>query len=199
MESNKVKIENNVIEIHNNWVGKQTIIFNGQVVSKKFAFSGTDHYFTVFKDGKDVPYILTTKTSSKEQILRSDQMLIDLRCDGFLLEENLLIKFGVAQEKEKNKYKAEGLKFLSDYEIPNAISALHRGLEYDNKDPHIYFYLACCFSIAEQKEAGLRNLKMAIVHHLNDKELILNHEMLAYLRTQEEFNDIIGIDAKNDE
>lgn len=51
MPSNKLKIGKVLIEIHNNWIGVQSITINSQTVSKKFSFAGAEHYFTLVEDG----------------------------------------------------------------------------------------------------------------------------------------------------
>ena len=187
MSDKKITIDNNLIEINNSWIGVQTVLVNGKVVSKKFSFLGTNHYFTIVEDGHEVEYILTTKVSSKTQRLKSNQFLIDLRCEGRIIKENVLIEFGTEQKKENNKYKVIGIKFLREYEIKSAIKALKRGLAFDNNDPEIYFYLACCYSIEEKTKDGFECLKKAVENNLTDTEMILNHEMLAYIRVQDGF------------
>ncbi len=187
MSDKKIKIGNNIIEIHNNWIGVQTVLVNGKVVSKKFSLSGNNHFFTLLEDGHDKKYILTTKSSSKKQRLTSNQFLIDLRCDGKIIKENFLIDFGSNQKKENNEHKIRGIKHLREYEIKSAIKALQWALEFDRNDPEIYFYLACCYSIEENKKEGFECIKKAVENDLNDTEMILNHEMLAYLRMQDGF------------
>lgn len=47
----------NEIEIHNSlWNGKETIKYNGEVVSSKFSIGGEVHLFTVEEDGELVDY-----------------------------------------------------------------------------------------------------------------------------------------------
>ena len=193
MSDKIIKIGNNVIEIHNNWIGVQTVLVNGEIVSKKFSISGNSHFFTIRKDGYDRKCILTTKLSSKQRLIKNNQVLIDLRCDGKIIKENFLINFGtnkkgkINQKKETNEHKITGIKLLREYEIENAINALEWGLELDRNDPEIYFYLACCYSIQEKKKDGFECIKKAVENNLNDTEIILNHEMLAYLRVQDGF------------
>jgi len=192
MSNKGIKIANNLIEIHNNWIGVQTVLVNGKIVSKKFSFLGTNHYFTILEDGNEIEYLITTKVNSKTQRLKSNQFLIDLRCEGGIIKENVLIEFGSEQKKENNKHKVIGIKFLREYEIKNAIKALKRGLSFDKNDPEIYFYLACCYSIEEKTKDGFECLKKAVENNLNDTEMILNHEMLAYIRIQDGFEDFLN-------
>jgi len=182
----KIKTDKSIIEFHNNWLGVETVIVNGQILSKKSSILGTNHYFTIFEEGKDIPYILTTKVNAMSQVL------IDLRRDGVIIKSDLVINFGTKEKTEQNDFKVAGIKLLKEYEIHEAINALNKGLEFDRNDPEIYFYLACCYSIEEQAIKGFECIKKAIENNLNDKEMILNHEMLAYLRIQEPFEEFLN-------
>lgn len=192
MSLKKIKINKQQIEIHNNWIGVQTVLLNGKVVSKKFSFSGTNHYFSILENGEAVEYILTTKISSKKQRLKSNQILVDLRCKGEIIKEDVLIEFGTTPKKENNENKTIGIERLRRYEIETAIEALKSGLAFDGNDPEIYFYLACCYSLEEKTKAGFECIKKAVENNLNDTEMILNHEMLAYLRVQDGFDDFLN-------
>ena len=117
MALDKIKIENYIIEVHNNWRGVQTVTVNRQIVSKKFSFAGTDHFFTLLEGGHDIPYVLTTKINSKSHLLTDNQILIDLKRDGKMIKEDVLLNFITVQKKEKNKSKAVGIKCLRDVEL----------------------------------------------------------------------------------
>lgn len=188
MSSNKIKIGEVIIEIYNNWIGVQSIIINRETISKQFSFAGSEHYFTLLEDGVVIPYVLTTKRSSK----KGAQMLVDLKRDGKMIKENVLISF-ITNKKENNKHKLRGIKFLKAYEIVEAIGAFKHGLEFDRSDAEIYFYLACCYSIEEDATKGFECLKLAIEYNLKDIHLILHHDMLAYLRIQEEFKVFLDV------
>ena len=179
----KLKTANSIIEYHMNWLGVETIIIGGQIISKKASLTGATHYFTIFENGHAVPHILTTNIGSKGRIL------IDLRREGELIEKDVHIKFGSKKDKEVNLFKVKGIKFVNEYEIDQALVELKKALDFDRKDPEVYFFLACCYSIKEQVEEGYDSLRNAVKYHLNDIEMILNHEMLAYLRIQDSFEE----------
>jgi len=49
------------IEFYNNmWTGHESIYANGQLVSKKWSFFGTNHFFEVEEEDGWVDYVLTT-------------------------------------------------------------------------------------------------------------------------------------------
>ena len=56
-----VNIGRTNIEFHNNmWTGHKSIFVNGDLVSKKFSFFGTNHFFEVEEADEVAEYILTT-------------------------------------------------------------------------------------------------------------------------------------------
>lgn len=193
MNNNKIEIDGSIIEIQNNWIGVQTILVNGKELSKSFSLSGSNHYFTIMEKGIEKSYILTTKTylKKKKQLLETYQLLVDLKCDGKLIKENVLIDSG-PPKRDTNKNKNDGMKFLKDYQIENAIKAFKLGIEYSDNDPEIYFYLACCYSLKERTEKGFECLQKAIEHNLIDQKMIRKHDMLAHIRIQEKFEEFMN-------
>lgn len=56
-----VNIGDTHIEFDNDmWTGHENIYVNGELVSRKFSWFGTDHFFEVEEDGVWVDYVLTT-------------------------------------------------------------------------------------------------------------------------------------------
>ncbi len=41
------QIENEIVEFHNSILGKESIVLNGEKISEKFSFFGTEHYFKI--------------------------------------------------------------------------------------------------------------------------------------------------------
>ena len=181
----KIQTDYCTIEFHNNWLGKETVMVNGQIVSEKSSVMGTDHHFFVTENGHQVRYILTTKVNNNLQVF------LDLRRNGILIEKDIPIPYGSKQKTPNNPYKKQGILKLKDYAIKDAISDLKKALEINREDPDIYFYLACGYSIEEKAADGFECLKKAVEYNLQDTEIILNHEMLAYLRMQEGFDDFL--------
>jgi len=57
-----VNINGSIIEFINcNWTGYEYIYVNGEVVSKKFSWFGTNHIFEVEENGEWVEYVLRTR------------------------------------------------------------------------------------------------------------------------------------------
>ena len=69
---------------------------------------------------------------------------------------------------------------------------LHQALKIAPKDPEIYFHMACAYSVMENTEAGFEALQKAVEYGLPDTEMILNHDMLAFLRLQEAFEEVLN-------
>jgi hypothetical protein len=142
-----------VIEFHNSWLGEETVIVNGQVVSKKSSVWGTNHYFTAMENGRNVRYILTTRVNEGLQVV------LDLSRNGVLVQENVPVNFGWKPGKPRNKAKKEGLLKLKEYDLEDALVDLKNALESDPEDPEIYFHMACAYSVLEQTPEGFECLK----------------------------------------
>jgi len=182
MQYLKLKAGNTTIEFHNNWGGVETVIANGTQVTKLSSVMGAHHLFTIMEDGELVRYVLTSKVSPNMQVL------IDLKRNGDFVHENVPLKLG---SRPINKYKKEGLKFLLKYDMKKALDSFTKAADIESKDPTIYFHMACAFSNLEDVEKGFFYLKKAVECNLPDHELILNHDMLAFLRMRSEFDAFI--------
>ena len=181
MQYHKLTSGNLVIEFHNNWLGEETVIVNGQIVSKKSSIWGTHHHFILVEDGEEARYILTTK------VINGFQVALDLRRNGRLLHENVAVAYGTMPKKPQNDAKKRGLAKLQQYYLEEALEELERALDLEPDDPEIYFHMACAYSVLENARAGFDCLKEAVARGLHDREMILDHDMLAYLRLRPAF------------
>lgn len=186
MQYQKISSGNTVIEFHNNWLGEETVIVNGQVVSKKSSVWGANHYFSVSEDGEAANYILTTK------ITEGLQVALDLSRNGKLIHENVPVKYGAMPKKPANKAKKRGLAELKEYDLETALAEFDKALKEDPHDPEIYFHMACAHSVQENTGDGFWCLRKAVENGLKDTEMILNHDMLAFLRMHAAFEDFLN-------
>ena len=144
MQYQKLTSGNTIIEFHNNWLGEETVIINGQIVSKKSSFWGTHHRFNVMEDGHSVTYVLTTKVNGNMQVL------LDLQRNGIMVQEDIHVMFGTMPKRPKNRPKKDGIVKLKEYDLNDAIDELNKGIDIDPDDPEIYFYLACAYSLTRR-------------------------------------------------
>lgn len=184
MQYKKFKTEHSVIEFHNNWLGVETVIINGQIVSKKSSVMGAEHHFSIMEDGHLARYVLTSKLGMN--------VLIDIRRNGVLIAANVPLPYGTKPKAAKNISKINGINLLNDYQVDDALVELKKALDINLEDPEIYFYLACCYSIEEKPLEGFESLKKAVANRLQNTEMILDHEMLAYLRMHDEFEPFLN-------
>ncbi len=49
------------IELFNSWIGKETIIVDGQIISEKYSITGASHRFTIRENGQEKHAQLSTK------------------------------------------------------------------------------------------------------------------------------------------
>jgi len=183
----KFKVGKTFIEFHNSWFGEESVIVNGQVVSRKSSVMGTDHPFTLMENGVRAKYVLTSKLAFGFQVL------LDLRRNGKLLFENVpAVMYGVAPRKPKNEAKIKGLYQLKSFELEDAISSFKKALEFDAEDPEIYFHMACAYSVLEKSPEAFECLRLAVEKGLQNTDIILTHDMLAWVRMSEGFEGFLG-------
>jgi len=175
--------ENNRIEFHNSWAGEETVYLNGQLVSKKSSFWGTSHYFEAFESGEKVRYILTSKVASGMEVQ------LDLVRNGELVQKNIPVNFGNLPEKPESIHKEQGKKHLKNYDLDDALQAFEKAKSFNEKDPEVYFLMACVFSLKEDVQRGFECIKLSVDKNLINTEDISTHDFLAYLRIQPEFED----------
>ncbi len=182
MQYIKLKSEQTIIELHNNWLGEETVIVGGQIVSKKSSVYGTNHHFIVKENGSSVNYLLTTKILDNLMTVG-----VDLFRNGKLIHENVKLPYGSKSKSPAHELKTKGLSFLKNFDIPEALEVLLKAQELDPEDPEVYFHLACVYSNIEDVNKGYAYLKKAVEAGLTNHESLLNHDMLAFLRIQNEF------------
>lgn len=181
MQYKKIHDGETIIELHNNWLGEETIIVNGQIVSKKSSVFGINHYFTTMENGHTIRYMLNTRMNDNMQTV------FDLSRNGKLIREGVPISFGSKPKDPADEAKKKGLQRLQEYDLENALLELGKALNMKPNDPEIYFHMACAHSVLEQTHEGFECLKNAVKYNLQNREMILNHDMLAFLRMDEAF------------
>lgn len=179
-----------IIEFHNDWLGVETITANGCQVSRGTSVWGMNHYFSIIEKGRNVRYVLTTKVTAGMQIA------VDLSRNGVPIYENEIVGMGGKPKKPQNKAKKDGLKLLQQYDLENALDTFEKALSMNKKDPEIHFHMACAYSILERTEEGYESLKKAVAYDLQNRDMIFNHDMLAYLRIQDAFEEFAASEFK---
>jgi tetratricopeptide (TPR) repeat protein len=179
------------IEFHNNWLGEETVIVRGKVVSKKSSFFGTSHYFTLSENGEEANYILTTKMTDMGSVG------IDLSRNGKMLERDAPLKYNWSIKPKIDKRRKIALQKLNDYDLEAALQDFKTLLKEFPDDADIHFHMACAYSVMENAEEGFKCLKLAVQYDLSDPEAILEHDMLAYLRLQEGFEQFLDSGFKD--
>jgi len=195
----KLIANDTIIEFNNDWSGMETVTANGRVVSQKSSVRGTNHYFTVVENRRQVRYILTSKVDMLGQVY------LDLRRNGQVVHKNVHLKRGSRKEYSRgpkvkpkrtyiprnNKAKESGLVKMKEYQLEEALEDFKTALKIAPNDPEIYFNLACIYSVLEKTADGFEALKNAKKHGFKDENAILTHDMLAYLRLNGAFEEFV--------
>lgn len=90
--------------------------------------------------------------------------------------------------KKDNPFRLNGIKKFKDYDYQGAIEDFSKSLELDEKDPAIHFNIACAYSLCENAPMAFQHIERAVALGFNDFKRIKEHDALAYLRIQDEFN-----------
>lgn len=93
------------------------------------------------------------------------------------------------QRRKVNPYKQSGIKKYKDFDLQAAIEDFNKGLEIDSTDVSLHFNIACAYSLTEQKDKAYYHLNAAIENGFKDYEKIKNHDDLAYVRIQPDFEE----------
>ena len=93
--------------------------------------------------------------------------------------------------KRQNPYKLSGIQKYKDYDYEEAIEDFRKALAINSKDIAVHFNLACAYSITEQPQKALEHLDKAIEYGFVDFDKIKNHDALAYVRIQDEYQTFV--------
>ncbi|MBK7873007.1 MAG: NINE protein [Saprospiraceae bacterium] len=94
------------------------------------------------------------------------------------------------QSKRSNEEeKASGIRKFKDYEYEGAIADFEKALKINPRDVAVHFNLACTYSLMENVESAFFHLDKAVAFGFNDTKRIKEHDALAYLRIQPEFEE----------
>jgi hypothetical protein len=88
-----------------------------------------------------------------------------------------------------NTFKVSGIKKYKEFDLEEAILDFSKGLEVAPNDQALHFNIACAYSLTENKVLAFHHLSRAITLGLKDVEKIMQHDDLAYVRIQPEFDE----------
>lgn len=88
-----------------------------------------------------------------------------------------------------NPYKNSGIRKYKEYDYDGAIADFNKALEIDPKDIAVHFNLACAYSLNEQTSKALYHLDKAVLFGFDDFQRIKEHDALAFIRIQPEFEE----------
>ena len=86
-----------------------------------------------------------------------------------------------------NPHKQKGLEKFKDYDYYGAIEDFKKSLQLAPKDVATHFNLACAYSLTEDAEKSFQHLEQAAQCGFRDFQKIKEHQALAFLRIQNEF------------
>ncbi|HMQ48646.1 MAG TPA: NINE protein [Saprospiraceae bacterium] len=91
------------------------------------------------------------------------------------------------EQQRPNPYKSSGIKKYKEYEFEGAIADFKLALEIEPRDIATHFNIACAYSLMEDATQAFIHLDKAVDYGFNDFQRIKEHDSLAFLRIQPEF------------
>lgn len=88
-----------------------------------------------------------------------------------------------------NPYKQSGIAKFKDYDYEGAIEDFKESLKIAPDDIATHFNLACAYSLNEEADKSFEHLDKAVSLGFKDVKKIKEHDALAYIRIQDEFED----------
>lgn len=87
-----------------------------------------------------------------------------------------------------NPHKDSGIEKYKDYDFEGSIVDFNKALGVNPSDVAVHFNIACAYSITENAEKAFHHLSKAVDLGFSDFEKIQEHDALAYIRIQDEFD-----------
>ena len=86
-----------------------------------------------------------------------------------------------------NPYKQSGISKFKEYDYEGAVEDFIKSLEIAPDDIATHFNLACAYSLSEEADKAFEHLDKAVGLGFKDVKKIKEHDALAYIRIQDEF------------
>lgn len=96
-----------------------------------------------------------------------------------------------SRPEPQNPYKVSGIKKYKDYDFDGAIEDFEKALTVDEKDVATHFNLACAYSLNEEADQAFQHIDRAVELGFNDFDKIKQHDALAYVRIQPQYDDFV--------
>ena len=93
--------------------------------------------------------------------------------------------------QKQNPYKLSGIRKYKDYDFEGAIEDFKKVLANDSKDVAVHFNIACAYSIMEESDKAFYHLSEAVKNGFVNFDKIHEHDALAYLRIQEDYDTFV--------
>ena len=95
---------------------------------------------------------------------------------------------GTTPDRRNNPFKISGIQKYKEFDYEGAIEDFKKALAIHPTDVAVHFNLACSYSLNEEKENAFFHLSKTVELGFVDFKKIQEHDALAYLRIQDEFD-----------
>lgn len=140
-------------------------------------------------DGRRTDYNRNTRTEQRERRWDGRRERTENRWEEREESHRPTRKTTKAKSRQKpNPYKQSGIRKYKDYDYDGAIEDFKKSLEIAPEDIATHFNLACAYSLNEEAEQSFFHLDKAVSLGFKETSKIKEHDALAYLRIQKEFD-----------
>lgn len=156
-------------------------------------------FFATDKDAFDAKYnkqFIEVRRRARPDFERGDRPYYDRNMRRHVSSEYRAFRrperTPVVQRPDNSELKNSGIRKFRDYDYDGAIDDFQKALSIDPKDVAVYFNLACAYSLNENAAKAFENLDKAVELGFNDFKRIKEHDALAFLRIQPDFDGFEG-------
>ncbi|MCR9288914.1 MAG: NINE protein [Bacteroidetes bacterium] len=122
-----------------------------------------------------------------QERLRREREAINNRRSEKRQKRNDYSRTKTPKRSKPNPFKQAGIAKFKDYDYEGAIEDFVKSLEIAPEDIATHFNLACAYSLNEEAEKAFDHLDKAVRLGFKDVKKIKEHDALAFIRIQDEF------------
>jgi len=94
-----------------------------------------------------------------------------------------------AYNSRRNVYKESGMRKYKEFDLDGAIEDFQKSLQMEPRDIATHFNIACAYSLTELPAKAYHHLAKAVEMGFNDYDKLNNHDDLAFVRIQKQWDD----------
>lgn len=173
-------------------LGIAYLIFFWNPVVWLIAFIDAIIFFTMDDEVFDVKYNRLYENQRRSQQRKRQEEREDRQDNRQQRQKRRETRRPQQRKQRNNPYRESGIQKYKDYDFKGAIEDFKKSLEINSNDKNVHFILSCSYSLMENTKASLFHLNKAVEQGFVDFKKIEDHDALAFLRTQPEYEGFVN-------